>query len=168
MKNIKDGLPTKELDNSTYQLYYSDQKSLSIRQKMEKLFKEHNELDIDSIIRFFDGEYTEWEVRNTVKSLLDKSDENMYYRDYVNLYSRSNVNKIIDKVSEMFRKHFRISFKNIIRALSSSYTEFEVLTALKNMIDKSIIIKNRYGFSSYLREDKNIYFLVNNLSITDD
>ena len=167
MKKIEDGLSLKEIDTSTYQLYYSDQRSLAIRQKVEKLFKEHNELDVDSIIKFFDGEYTEWEVRNTVKSILGEDKENMLYEDYINLYSRTNVQKIIDKVSDMFRKRFRISFETILENFSD-YTEFEVVTALKNMIDQSIIIKNRYGFSSYLREDKNIYFLVNNLSISDD
>jgi hypothetical protein len=60
-----------------------------------------------------------------------------------------------------------MSFDDITNKFPT-YTQFELLTALKNMIDESIVIKNKYGFSSYLREDQNIYFLVNNLSVTDD
>ena len=167
MRDIEDTLPINEIDDSTYQLYYANPKILPIRKKLEKLFKKHNDLDIDSIIRFFEGEYTEWEVRNAVKTILERSDENMFYKDYIRLYSRSNVKKIMIGVSNLFQTDFRISLENILERFKE-YTEFEVVTALKNMIDESIIIKNRYGFSSYLREDKNIYFLVNSLSITDD
>lgn len=167
MRDIEDNLPINEIDDSTYQLYYTNPKILPIRTKLEKLFKKHNDLDIDSVIRFFEGEYTEWEVRNAVKTILERSDENMFYKDYIRLYSHSNVKKIMIEVNNLFQTQFRISLENILKRFKK-YSEFEVITALKNMIDESIIIKNRYGFSSYLREDKNIYFLVNSLSITDE
>lgn len=167
MKNIINGLSSDEIDNSTYELYYSDPKVLPIRKDLEKYFRKHNELDIDSVIKYFDGKYSNWELRNALKTMIAKSDENMYYRDYVNIYSRSTVKTIMMGIIKLFSTHFRISFYNIIEKFSKN-NEFEVLTALKNIIDESIIIKNKYGFSSYLREDQNIYFLVNNLSISND
>ena len=48
------------------------------------------------------------------------------------------------------------------------YTGFEILTTLRNIIDKNIPIRNMYGFISYLREENNIYFLVNSLSVTEN
>jgi superfamily II DNA or RNA helicase len=48
-----------------------------------------------------------------------------------------------------------------------SYTQFEILTTLRSIIDKNIPIRNTYGFISYLREENNIYFLVNSLSVIE-
>ena len=167
MKYIEDNLPINEMDDSTYQLYYSNPKVLPIRKKLEKLFDAHNNLSIDSIIKFFENEYTEWEIRNAVKTILNKSKENMFYKDYVKLYSKSTISKIIIEIKHMFKTSFRIGINTILNNFKQN-TKFEVITALKNMIDENIIIKNKYGLSSYLRENNNIYFLVDNLSISDD
>lgn len=167
MKNIEDGLPVEELDYSTYELYYADPKVLPIRKDLEKYFRDHNELDLDSIIKYFEGKYSEWELNNALKTIISKSQEHMYYGDYMTIYSRSTVKKIMVSIIEIFSTYFRISFSNIVKQFPQN-TEFEVLTALKNIIDESIVIKNQYGFSSYLREDQNIYFLVNSLSISND
>ena len=167
MNYVKKGLPTEQIDNSTYQLYYSDPKDTSIRKKLDKLFKKYNDLDIDSIVNYFGNEYTEWEIRNTLKTIINRSEENLYYKDYINIYSRSIVKKITNSLEQLFRNYFRISFENITEKLLE-YTNFEILTALKNIIDESIVIKNKYGFPSYLREYQNVYFLVDSLSINHD
>ena len=166
MKNIIDGVQIEELDYSTYQLYYSDQNVLDIRKKLEKYFKNYNNSDIASIINFFKDDYTEWEIRNALKTII-KGDNYMYYSDYIKTYSRSSVKKIIDSIQVLFQTHFRMSFQNIV-GYFPDYTEFEILTALKKIIDGSVVVKNMFGFSSYLREKNNMYFLVDNLSITDD
>jgi superfamily II DNA or RNA helicase/ribosomal protein S18 acetylase RimI-like enzyme len=167
MKDIEDGLPIEEIDNSTYKLYYGDPKVLPIRKDLEKYFRQHNELEVDDVIRYFDGKYSEWEINNALKTIIEKSDSSIYYKDYVDIYSHSNVKKIIVSISKLFENNFRISFTKIVE-LFPNYSTFEILTALKNMIDESIVIKNKYGFSSYIREDQNIYFLVNSLSISND
>lgn len=167
MKYIKNKLPIEEIDNSTYQLYYSDPKVKAIRKKLDNIFKKYNEFDIESIVKYFDGEYTEWEIRNTLNTIINKSKKNLYYRDYINIYSRTTVKKIMIGLEKLFQKNFRISFENIEKQFPT-YTKFDILSALKNIIDESIIIKNKYGFSSYLRENKNIYFLVNSLSNSND
>lgn len=167
MKNIEDGLQIEEIDNSTYELYYADPKVLPIRKDLEKYFRKYNELDIESVVKYFDGKYSEWEINNALKTIIKKSEENMYYMNYMQIYSRSTIKKIMMRIIELFSTHFRISLLNIIKKFPDN-TKFEILTALKNIIDESIVIKNKYGFSSYLREDQNIYFLVNNISITND
>ena len=40
-----------------------------------------------------------------------------------------------------------------------------LLTALRKIINENIVIVNKYGFNSYLKENNDIYFLVNSLSI---
>ena len=167
MKYIVDKLPINEIDDSTYQLYYANPKVLPIRKKLEKLFDIHDNLSIESIIKFFENEYTEWEIRNAVKTILNKSKENMFYQDYVKLYSKSTISKMIIEIKHMFKTSFRIGLDTFLKNFKQN-TKFEVITALKNMIDENIVIKNKYGLSSYLRENNNIYFLVDNLSISDD
>jgi superfamily II DNA or RNA helicase len=167
MKNIEDGLPIQEIDDSTYKLYYSDPKVLPIRKDLESYFRKNNELDINNVIKYFDDKYSEWEIRNALKTIIYKSQENLYYNDYVDIYTKSSVKKIMVNIRKLFSTYFRISFSNIVSKYKDK-TEFDILTALKNIIDESIVIKDKYGFSSYLREDKNIYFLVNSLSIKND
>lgn len=167
MKYIQDKLPINEIDDSTYQLYYANPTVLPIRKKLEKLFDIHDNLSINSIIKFFENEYTEWEIRNAVKTILNKSNENMFYQDYFRVYSKTTISKIILEIKNMFKNNFRIRLQTILNNFKQN-TKFEVITALKNMIDENIVIKNKYGFSSYLRENNNIYFLVDNLSISDD
>ena len=167
MKNIEEGLTVDEIDYSTYQLYYSDPQVNIIRKDLVKFFKKHNELDIKSIINYFDGKYTEKAILNALRIIIDKSNEKLYYKDFINIYSRSNVNKIINGIVLLFQKTFELSFDDIKNNFPS-YTLFEVLTSLKNIIDESIIIQNKYGFPSYLREENNIYYLVDNLTISDD
>ena len=86
----------------------------------------------------------------------------MFYKDYIKLYSQNNINKIMYEITKLFTKKFSMTIDKIFEHFND-YTEFEVITTLKNMIDESVVIKNRYGFSSYLRESNNIYFLINSL-----
>jgi len=167
MENVKNGLLPNEIDHSTYQIYYADPLLIPIRRDLEKYFRQYNELDINNIIKYFEGVYNEWEITNALKTIIKTSDGNMNYKKYIEIYSVSNVKEIMTKISELFKNNFRFSFDDI-RSKFLNNTPFEILTALKNMIDENIIIKNKYGFSSYIRENRNIYFLVDNLSISTD
>lgn len=88
---------------------------------------------------------------------LDVSTYNLYYID-------KTVKEIITKVSFLFQSFFSLDFTTI-RDRLSEYSLFEILTSLETMINNNISIKNRYGFSSYLREHNNMYFLIDNLSV---
>ena len=166
MKKIEDGLTPEEIDNSTYQLYYSNYKVNSIHKKLDKLFKKYPQLDFQTIFNFLEDEYTEKEVRNAL-SIIPKGENNLRLKNYKKI-PVSPVKKIINKIEKIFKTNFRLSFNNIRDLVQDpgdkTLTQFEIVTALKNIIDENIIIKNKYGFTSYLRENKNIYFLVNGLS----
>jgi len=131
---------------------------------LEKLFRTYNSLDLKTIINFLEDDYTEWEIINSIKKLISP-EEKIYYKDYLKIYSeKSSIQKIINKITKIFRRSFKSNFKTIQKECAN-YTDFEIITALKKIIDENIVIKNKYGFSSYLREYNNIYFLINNLSI---
>lgn len=88
---------------------------------------------------------------------LDYSTYQLYYQD-------PNVRKIIDTLVLIFRDNFRIDMLSIINYFPE-YSEFEIISALRKIINESIQITNKYGYPSYLKEENNIYFLVDNLSV---
>jgi len=86
---------------------------------------------------------------------LDYSTYNLYY-------STNAVSKIIDGIKTIFRTNFIVDFK-YLKVTFSDYNEFEILKALYEIITKNVILRNKYGFASYLKEDNNTYFLSNDL-----
>jgi superfamily II DNA or RNA helicase len=82
--------------------------------------------------------------------------------DYSTYNLELNVSKIINEITNIFRTKFKLNLNEIILLLPL-YKEFEILTALQQMINENHQIINSYGFISYLKEENNIYFLVNTL-----
>jgi len=168
MENVKNGLDESELDYSTYQLYYANPKTPLIRKKIENIFRENYKTDLQSIIKNLQGQFTEEEIRNSLYIIQEESESDEFdYRNFLRIYSRTPVKQIINKIEEIFREHFRMNFDSILEQLPK-YSEFEILTALQIIINDSVILMNKYGLPSYLREEKNIFFLVNSLSIESD
>lgn len=168
MSAVKDGLNNEDLDYSTYQLFYANPKTPLIRRKIETLFRNNLKIDLDSIIENLKDEFTEDEVKNALYTIQEETEEKRFdYRVFLELYTRSPVKKIVNRVEEMFKGHFRLDLNTLLEQFPNS-TEFEVLTGLRTMINENIVIKNKYGFPSYLREENNTYFLVNNLTIRSD
>lgn len=168
MKAVQEGLQNDELDYSTYQLYYANPQNKKIYRRIEQKLRQNIRLDIPSIVKSLSTEFTEWEIVNALQTLSEQKDIEEYdYRQFLKVYSRSAVRKIMKDVENLFKNHFSLELSEI-KNYFSRYTDFEVITALNTVINENIIIINRYGFPSYLKEDNNIYFLVNNLTIADN
>lgn len=97
------------------------------------------------------------------------------YSTYELYYSSKQVNAVIDIILKMFVNTFRIPFEDIKNQVlhltmqdadkfKSDVTDFEILTALRDIIQDNTIITDKYGLSAYLREENNMYFLVSGLS----
>uniref|UniRef100_A0A6C0ELA5 N-acetyltransferase domain-containing protein n=1 Tax=viral metagenome TaxID=1070528 RepID=A0A6C0ELA5_9ZZZZ len=165
IETIKAGLDDSEIDYSTYQLFYANPKIPLIRRKIEHLFRNNHQIDLDSIIENLKDEFSEDEIRNALHTIQEETGSKEFdYRDFLEIYSRSPVKKIMNGVEQLFREHFRLNLNTILEQFPQ-YTQFEVLTALRTLINDSTVILNKYGISSYLREDNNVYFLVNSLTI---
>ena len=63
----------------------------------------------------------------------------------------------------MFRTGFSYTFGEILQKCRA-YTVFNVFQALSAMVFENIEIINRYGFPCYLREDNDMYFIVESLA----
>jgi hypothetical protein len=82
---------------------------------------------------------------------------NLYYAD-------EEIETVITLIKKLFRTQFRYDLteiSNIVQDISP----IVVVRALKKIIDSSIIIINRYGFPCFLREDRNLYFLVDQINL---
>ena len=94
----------------------------------------------------------------------DITENNLDYSTYDIYYSSPRVQKIIEDVINIFRTSFRMDLNTILYNFTD-YTVFEVITALRTIVNESIQIMNKYGYPSYLKEDNNIFFLVDSLSV---
>lgn len=168
MQAVKQGLDDSELDYSTYKLYYANPKIPQVRKKIEALFRQNIKIDLESIIKNLKGEFTEEEIKNALFTLNEESEnKNQFdYKTFLRIYSKSDVKHIINKIEELFREYFRLDLNVIIEQVG--YKEFEVITALNIIINDNLILLNKYGFPCYLREERNTFFLVNNLAVQSD
>lgn len=174
-ENLLNGVDEKEIDYSTYQLYYANPKVSQIRQRIEKILRENLRTDLNSIVKLLEGEFTEEEIFNTLYVVNEESKGEAFdYLRFLEIYSKSPAQKIMTLLRKLFRIGFSFSLEQIKGFINSemdsskNYTLFEILTALRTMIIENIPIVNKYGISCYLRENNNIYFLVMNLSIEKD
>jgi len=86
------------------------------------------------------------------------------YSTFQLYYETPNVRKIIKDIVLLFRDHFRMDLLSLIDFFPT-YTDFELITALHTIINESTQIINKYGFPSYMKEENNIFFLVDSLSV---
>lgn len=93
------------------------------------------------------------------------TNKNLDYSTYQLFYNTESINRIVDKILNIFRKIFFINIDNLITYFKDdNYSNFEIITAIIRIINENKKIVNKYGFISYLREDKNTLFLVNSLN----
>ena len=90
-------------------------------------------------------------------------DSELDYSTYELYYDVRAIEDITFKVFDLFKNHFFLNLDVIIKNIHG-YTLFQIVTALRNIINNNNIIFNKYGFKCYLREQKNIYYLIDNLS----
>lgn len=100
--------------------------------------------------------------QDLISTELDNSD--LDYSSYQQYYATENINKIIESIIVIFRDNFRMDLLTLVDFFPN-YSRFEIISALRTIINENIKIIDKYGFPSYLKEENNIYFLINSLSI---
>lgn len=79
-------------------------------------------------------------------------------------YAKEQIESIKTEIRELFRSRFMYDFFEL-RAYFPEVSPLILLRALKEIIDSSMPILNKYGIMSYLRENQNLYFLIDNPQI---
>ena len=82
------------------------------------------------------------------------------YTSYDVLYSSNVVEEAKSEIIDIFRVVFQIDYETLYNELSIFRRKFVDL-AVTDLIERKVPIYNRYGYKSYLREDKNFLFLSN-------
>jgi len=90
---------------------------------------------------------------------IDYSTYNLYYSD-------RDVESIINQLRVFFTKRFSCYIDTVIATYTKKgFRTFAILKAVTTMIDQNYEIKNRYNIISYLREENNVLFLIDSISI---
>ena len=97
------------------------------------------------------------------KCFSDVGDE-VDYTSYDVLYSSNVVEEAKAEIVDIFRVVFQIDYETLYNELAAFRRKFVDL-AVTDLIERKIPIYNRYGYKSYLREDKNFLFLSNEFSL---
>jgi len=113
-----------------------------------QLFKDRN---------FTEGEteYKCYDVDTTKNLNLQITDSHNFY------YAHTEIANIIASVKVLFRTRFSYELFEILDCFRDE--SIVIVRALKQLIDTSEPIKNMFGMFSYLRENNNVYFLVDQL-----
>jgi DNA polymerase III delta prime subunit len=77
-------------------------------------------------------------------------------------YAEDTIENLIRSVQQLFRTRFSYDLVELTTNLPD-ISQIILIRSLKMMIEKSIPIINRYGLTSYLREENNFYFLVDKI-----
>lgn len=116
-----------------------------------------------------DGErecdYTKCDYKCEGISDFTPAKQDLDYSTFDIYYNREVIDKIIENIKILFRTHFRLDLNSITDYLHE-FSEFQIITALHEIINKSIQFINKYGFLSYMKEENNIFFLVDSLSVS--
>jgi hypothetical protein len=81
---------------------------------------------------------------------------NIYYAD-------ERIQAIETIVKQLFRRRFCYDLTEFVSYFSDTHP-LVIIRALKRIIDRSIPLYNKFGFRCYLREDKNMYFIVDEIT----
>jgi superfamily II DNA or RNA helicase len=79
-------------------------------------------------------------------------------------YAEHKTDKIIEAIKILFKKRFAYDLSEILANLSET-SPISLLRTLKFAIERNVSITNKYGFPCFLRERKNLFFLVDDMKI---
>ena len=148
----------------------SEYKDVSIK-NIERLLKEsaidcalnytRNSQYTDDYSR--DCEYLPCEYTCNGVTNLEITNDEIDSSTYDLYYIQDNMKKIQKEIQTLYKTQFIYTFYYISKNIK--YKPLEILITLKEIINKNIVIYNKYGFPNYLREESNSYFLVNDLTV---
>lgn len=84
-------------------------------------------------------------------------------------YTQKNKAEIIKQIKLLFRYEFSYTFDELKENEKlRNFTLFELLSSLRQIIGENMVIINKYNFESYLREQADVYYLVEKLQVSSD
>ena len=163
-------IPNNKVMSIDFNMYKtSEDKDISIK-SVERIMKE-SAWDCSlsykrNFVTGFDGkrECDYMDCKYVCDGIPDQTPDDLDYSSFYTQYDEPNIKIIIDGIIDLFRKIFKIDLDTLTNVYFQDFSNFEVLSALHVIINESRPIINKYGFVSYLKENKNIFFLSDSLS----
>lgn len=112
-----------------------------------------------------DCEYTNCEYK--CDDEIKVKDRDIDYSTYNLYYNKKDILYIEDTIKKLFRNKFSISINEIYEILKDKQN-FIIMSTLRNIINKNLQIINKFGFISYLREQNDIFFLIDSLLVSSN
>ena len=96
-------------------------------------------------------------------------EDSLDYSTYNLYYASGRIKEFMDAIIDTFHSYFSLHIDLLISLLGLSPENEErernlVLQAIDNLINGRVLIRDRYGFGCYLKEDGNIIFLDSNIT----
>lgn len=145
----------------------SQQKDIPIR-KMNRIIKEisfdcplvfeRNKRDTGDFSRDCDYQECVYECDEIKESVVKNLDLNTY-----NLYYETSDENLLNSIKTYFKSHFTVSLQTLQDILEIDM--FRLLRILSKIINYNIPLENDKGVSCFLREENNIFYLVDNIII---
>lgn len=152
-----------EKDYSTF-FYYTDSIQTETEKKIEIILRKFREIPLDTLIKKLESDtVTKQSIKSFVyNAIIVKNEIDVVsYDEYLKYYD-APIKKVISKIETLFQKEFQYSATTLF-IKCKPYREFDVLAALKKIIDEKILLRNKYGFYGFLKEYRDIFMFVDNI-----
>jgi hypothetical protein len=91
--------------------------------------------------------------------------QDLDYSTYNVLYASDKISSIIDDIIALFHNYFSMFIDAVQRMIQLPPSEKPLLLhAIDTIIESRLVIRDRYGFKCYLKEEGNMLFLVDSLT----
>lgn len=96
---------------------------------------------------------------------VDPAPTEIDYSSYNAIYSHGEVTNVIESIKRFFKKHNTTKYNDLIVWLKNTYShddkEIKFLTnrALRSLIDRKTVVRDRYNFQSYIQEDGDTIYI---------
>jgi superfamily II DNA or RNA helicase len=117
-------------------------------------------------LRECEYEDCEYECDGIPSGLLeqDLTEEQLDLSTYQLYYASFQEAGIMSKIAKVFQDTFTMDIEAIFETIND-FSKFEIVSALRTMVNENYPITNKYGLISYMREEDNKFFLVDSLSV---
>jgi hypothetical protein len=152
-------LSQNQLDYQTYQLFYFDPRMTDIKRDLTEIIQEFGPMTPKAIWEILERSYSIYLVNGLLPAITDGDPRMMITEDIIkNKLITNQMNKLIDRIKSLFREKNSHNLDEILRK-NKKFSLFEVVKTLDYMINDSVQVKDRYGFTKYLSKKEEMYKL---------
>lgn len=106
----------------------------------------------------------EYKCDGVSNELIENPDPPLDFSTYQLYYAEPEIRRVQSAVYSAFSNTFSASL-TVLSELALSTPPFVILSSLNQIVDRDMPLLDKYGFASYVREEGNMYFLVDSVAV---